>query len=169
MVRSVNVRPNPAGLANLPPLASKYGENLSSSAGRTCLRALMALAAASVVLFCQAAPLRAQRQKSKVPLVSKLTTSNHQQAYSGKVQSLDMKQKILNVISLHGQDTDIFPVKKNMRVEGITGNRLTLSALAPGTTVLIYFDQKSGERTVKNIVVLSSGKEQEKGKPAPSS
>ena len=125
--------------------------------------------AACTLAFCHLAPLQAQQQKNKLPIVGKLTPGNHQQAYSGKIQSLNMKEKILNVNSLHGQDTEIFPVKKNMRVEGINGNKLDLSALTPGATVLIYFDQKSGERTVKHIVVLSSGKKQAKGGAAPSS
>jgi hypothetical protein len=46
---------------------------------------------------------------------------------------------------------------------------MNLKVLKPGTTVLIYFNQKSGERTIRNIVVLSSGKEQATDKPAPSS
>lgn len=125
--------------------------------------------AACALAFCHLAPLHAQQQKNKLPIVGKLAPGNHQQAYSGKIQSLNMKEKILNVNSLHGQDTEIFPVKKNMRVEGINGNKLDLSALTPGATVLIYFDQKSGERTVKNIVVLSSGEKQAKGGAPPSS
>ena len=127
----------------------------------------MAVLAVCVFVFCQAAPLRAQ--KSKVPIVGKLTSGNHKQAYSGKIQSLDLKQKILNVNSLHGRTTEIFPIKKNMHIESVNGNRLGMKALKPGATVLIYFDQKSGERTVKNIVVLSSGKDPAKGKRAPSS
>jgi hypothetical protein len=162
-------RQNSARLMGPAPRVSKCYEALSSAAGRASIWALMALAAAGVFVFCQAAALHAQGQKSKLPIVGKLATGNQQQAYSGKVQSLDMKQKILNVDSLRGQDSEIFPVKKNLRVEGINGNRLDLKALTPGATVLIYFDQKSGERTVKNIVVLSSGKGQAKGKPAPSS
>ncbi|HXH51361.1 MAG TPA: hypothetical protein VNM47_18640 [Terriglobia bacterium] len=119
--------------------------------------------------FIQAAPLHAQDHKSKVPIVGKLSSGNRQSAYSGKVQSVDMKQRILNVNPLQGRNAEIFPFKKNVRIENLNGNRMNLSALTPGTAVLIYFDQKSGERTIKNIVVLSSGKEQEKGKSAPSS
>ena len=54
-------------------------------------------------------------------------------------------------------------------VKDLEPNFVVDAALTPGTAVLIYFDQKSGERSIKNIVVLSSGKEQAKGKPAPSS
>lgn len=138
-------------------------------AGRKAVLPRVAALAACALAFCFLPPLQAQQQKTKLPIVGKLAPGNHQQAYSGKIQSLNMKEKILNVNSLHGQDTEIFPVKKNMRVEGINGNKLDISALAPGATVLIYFDQKSGERTVKNIVVLSSGKKQAKGGAPPSS
>jgi hypothetical protein len=133
------------------------------------LRTLAILLAACAPALFLAVSLHAQQHKSKVPIVGKLGAGNHQQAYSGKVQSLDMKQKILNVNSLQGQDTEIFPFKKNVRIEGLNGKRLDLRALKPGATVLIYFDQKSGERTIKNIVILSSGKEQAKDKPAHSS
>ena len=152
-----------------PQRVAQSRRSWRGAGSRAVLLRISAALGACVLLFCQVAPLQAQQQKSKLPIVGKLATGNHQQAYSGKIQSLNMKEKILNVNSLHGQDTEIFPVKKNMRVEGINGNKLDLSALTPGATVLIYFDQKSGERTIKNIVVLSSGKEQAKGGPAPSS
>lgn len=129
----------------------------------------MVLLAACVLAISQVGPLRAQQHRSKVPIVGKLRSGNGQQAYSGKVQSLDLKQKVLNVNSLHGQQSEIFPVKKNVRVEGLNGEKMKLTELAPGMTVLIYFDQKSGERRVKNIIVLSSGESQGKGKPVPSS
>jgi len=133
------------------------------------VRALIALLAACLFAFSQAVPLRAQAHKSKVPIVGKLTSGPQQQAYSGKVQSVDLKQEILNVNSLHGRDSEIFPVKKNVRVEDLNGRKMKLTALTPGMTVLIYYSQKSGERTVRNIIVLSSGKSQEKAGQAPSS
>lgn len=128
-----------------------------------------ALMVVCVFAFCQSPLLHAQNPKSKVPLVGKLSSGNTRQAYSGKIQSLDLKEKILNVNSLHGRESEIFPFKKNVRIESLNGNRMDLKELKPGTTVLIYFNQKSGERTIRNIVVLSSGKEQAEGKAAPSS
>jgi hypothetical protein len=132
------------------------------------LSTVVALLGVCLIFFFPSAPLRAQDHKSKVPIVGKLSTSNRQAAYSGKIQSLDMKQGILNVNPIEGRNTEIFPFKKNVRIENLNGGRMDMSALTPGTAVLIYFNQKSGERTIKNIVVLSSGKEQAKGKPAPS-
>ncbi len=83
------------------------------------------------------------------------------------MQSLDLKQKILNVNSRQGRKSEIFPLKKNVRVESLNGKKMKLKALRPGTTVLIYFNQKRGERTIKNIIVLSPG-EGQANKPAPS-
>jgi hypothetical protein len=164
----VNLWPNPAGISNLSRQASKSNEGLPATAA-AALRAVAVLSAAGMIFFCLAAPLHAQTHKSKVPIVGKLTGGNNKQAYSGKIRSLDLKQKILNVNALHGRENEIFPFKKNVRVEGLNGKRMGLKALKPGTTVLIYFDQKSGGRTIKNIVVLSSGTGQEEDKPAPSS
>jgi hypothetical protein len=165
----VNRRHKSAVVQNLLRSVSARLEGSSAHARGLLLRTLAILLAASAPALFPAASLHAQQNKTKVPIVGKLRTGNHQQAYSGKVQSLDLKQKILNVNSLQGQDTEIFPIKKNVRIEGLNGKKTDLKALRPGATVLIYFDQKSGERTIRNIVVLSSGKEQAKGKPAPSS
>ncbi|HET7214910.1 MAG TPA: hypothetical protein VFL79_15065 [Terriglobia bacterium] len=128
-----------------------------------------ALLVVSVFALWQAPRLHAQDRKNKMPIVGKLTSPNDRQAYSGKIQSVDLKEKILNVDSLHGQESEIFPFKKNVRIESLGGGRMDIKSLQPGATVLIYFNQKSGERTIRNIVVLSSGKEQARDKPAPSS
>lgn len=165
----MNDRPNPD--LTRPLLHQK----LESTGGRkpVAVGSLPGMAAVLIAIgvfaLLQAAPLQAQSHKSKVPIVGNLTSTNSRQAYSGKVQSLDLKQKVLNVDSLHGRESEIFPFKKNVRVESLNGERMNLKALKPGTTVLIYFNQKSGERTIRNIVVLSSGGGQAKGKPAPSS
>jgi hypothetical protein len=160
---------NSSFFPKLPRRDLECGASSRASAGGSSLSILAALLGACWFAFIQGAPLHAQDHKSKVPIVGKLSSGNRQAAYSGKVQSVDMKQRILNVNALGGPNTEIFPFKKNVRIENLNGGRMGLSALTPGTAVLIYFNQKSGERTIKNIVVLSSGKEQAKGKPAPSS
>ena len=129
----------------------------------------MVVFAACLVVFFQAASLRGQNGKSKLPVIGKLTSGNQQQAFTGKIQSLDLKQRVLSVNSLHGQQSEIFPVNKNVRVQAVNGHRMKLTELVPGMTVLIYFHQRSGERTVKNIVVLSSSKARGKAKQAHSS
>ncbi len=165
----MNDRPNPSLTGTLPHEGSESAGVRSTIAGGSLPGMTAALMAFCVFALCQAPPLHAQSPKSKVPLVGKLTSTNTRQAYSGKIESLDLKQQILNVNSLHGRESEIFPFKKNVRVESLNGDRMNLKALKPGTTVLIYFNQKSGERTIRNIVVLSSGKEQAAGKRAPSS
>ncbi|MEJ2009751.1 MAG: hypothetical protein P8Z30_16625 [Acidobacteriota bacterium] len=133
-------------------------------------RTVMVLLAACMMVFLQAVPLHAQqRSKSKLPIIGKLTSGNHQQAFTGKIQSLDLKQRVLNVNALHGQDMEIFPVRKSVHVQGVNGQKMKLKELVPGMTVLIYYNQKPGERAVKDIIVLSSGKSQGKAKPAESS
>ncbi len=136
--------------------------------GCGALLRVVAVLAACLFALSEAGVLHAQGHRSKVPLVGKLSSGSQQQAYSGKIQSLNLKEKILNVTSRHGRQTEIFRVKKNVRVENVTGSRMNLTDLTPGMSVLIYFDQKSGALRVKNIVILSSGKSQGKGRPAPS-
>jgi len=165
----VNNHPNPAITQTLLNQDLENTGTRSTIAGGSLPGMVAALLVVCVYALCQAPLLHAQSHKSKVPIVGKLTSTNSRQAYSGKVQSVDLKQKILNVNSLHGRQSEIFPIKKNVRVESLNGDRMNLKALKPGTTVLIYFNQKSGERTIRNIVILSSSKEQSKGKPAPSS
>lgn len=142
---------------------------MSASNRHLSLSTMMIFLAVCLMAFFQIAPLRGQSGKSKFPIIGKLTSGNHQQAFTGKIQSLDLKQKVLNVNSLHGQQSEIFPVKKSVRVQAVDGRKMKLTELAPGMTVLIYFNQKSGERRVKNIVVLSSNKGQGKTKSAHSS
>jgi len=149
--------------------SSECGGDLPIGRAAGGIRAFLALLAAVTFIFCQALPLRAQDQSPRIPIVSKLKSGKRQQAFSGTIQSLDMKQRILNVNSLHGHDTAIFPFKKNVRIENLNGNRMDVAKLTPGMSILIYFDQRSGERKIRNIIVLSSGKKQAKGKPAPSS
>jgi hypothetical protein len=109
---------------------------------------------------------RAQDGKSKLPV--KITSGSGRQAFSGKVQSLDMKRKILNVNTVQGQDTEIFEVNKGVRVASAGGEKLKLKSLLPGTNVLIYFEQKGDQRTVKEIIVLAAGAAEEKKVSPPS-
>lgn len=102
------------------------------------------------------APCRAQDEKRrKVPIVDKLSSGPSRQAFSGKVESLDLARKLLNVNTSQGSSTEIFPVTKGVRVQTANGGKLKLAALAPGTSVLIYFEQKGDQRTVKQIIVLA--------------
>lgn len=78
------------------------------------------------------------------------------QAFSGVVHSLDMKRKILNVDTVQGGVTEIFPIKKDTHVVTADGDKLKLKNLTPGLNVLIYYEQKDDRRTVTSIMVLAS-------------
>jgi hypothetical protein len=93
--------------------------------------------------------------KKKVPVLDKITTvPEGQNEFNGKVQSLDLKNEVLNVQSLHEDDTEIFPIKKTVTVAAANGYRVDISALKPGTNVLVYFEQRGDKRKVKEIVIL---------------
>lgn len=151
------------------PRISGGAERLSATRSGSVSRTVMVFLATCLFAFLPVATVHGQDSKPKVPIIGKLTSGNNQQAFTGKVQSLDLKQRVLNVNGLHGRDTEIFPIKKSVRVEALNGDKMKLTELAPGMTILIYFDQKSDERTVRNIIVLSSSKSQGKAKPAHSS
>jgi hypothetical protein len=111
----------------------------------------------------------AQQHKRKVPGLDKITAGGaRRQAFSGKVESLDLGRSILNVNTVQGGGTEIFPVKKGVHVMTADGDRLRLSALTPGTNVIVYYEQKGDRRTVKQIVVLAAAPREEK-KPLPPS
>lgn len=97
-----------------------------------------------------------QEQKHKVPGLSKLASGPNQQAFDGIVQSLDMKRKILNVNTVQGQATEFFPIQKNVGVITANGDRRELTALKPGTNVLIIYEQKGDRRTVKQIMIVAA-------------
>lgn len=122
---------------------------------------------AFVSLLC---PARAQEQRRrKVPVLDKITSGPSRQAFSGKVQSLDLERNLLNVNTVQGGNTEIFPVKKGVRVALADGGKLKLTALTPGTNVIIYYEQKGDRRTVKEIVVLMASPSEEKKKTPPPS
>ena len=107
----------------------------------------------------------AQERKTKLPGLDKITGGPSQQAFSGIVQSLDMKRKILNVNTVQGGVTEIFPIRKGVPVMTARGDKLKLTALVPGTNVIIYYEQKGDRRTMKQIVVLAAAPSDEKKLP----
>jgi hypothetical protein len=108
-------------------------------------------------------------RKHKVPVLDKINSGPSEQAFNGTVQSLDVRHSLLNVNTVQGSDTEIFPIKKSVHVSTATGGKLKLAALTPGTNVLIYYEQKGDRRTVKNIVVLrETPPKKEKQSPPPS-
>jgi hypothetical protein len=122
-------------------------------------------------LVCLAAPARGQEErKHKVPGLDKITTGADHQAFSGIVQSLDLHHSILNVNTVQGGNTEIFPVKRSVHVEAANGGKLKIDELQPGTSVIIYYEQRGEHRTVRDIVVLESARVKDKEKkPSPPS
>ena len=78
---------------------------------------------------------------------------------------------MLNVNAVRGSGTEIFALKKkSVRVEAANGDRLKLEELQPGTNVIVYYDQRGEQRSVKDIVVLQAAPAKEKdSKPGPPS
>jgi hypothetical protein len=145
-----------------------------------------ALAITLLVLTClglaMARPARAQdERRSKVPVIGKIAGGSNRQAFSGKVQSVDLKRKLLSVGTVEGGATEFFPIKKNVSVETATGTKLKVKELTPGTNIIVYYDVKEDRRNVSEIMVLGAvggdekpsnakdGKDTEAKKPAPPS
>ncbi len=127
---------------------------------RTALRLTIAVAGILLTAF---GALGQERPKAKVPVIDKIGSGISHQAFSGVVQSLDQKRNVLNVNSVEGGATEIFPVKKSTSVSTVDGARRKLGDLVPGTNVIVYFELRSDHRTVKSIEILA--KESKKQAP----
>lgn len=141
-----------------------------------------ALAIALLVLtflgLAMARPARAQdERRSKVPVIGKIAGGTSRQAFTGKVQSVDLKRKLLTVGTVEGSSTEFFPVKRNVPVETAGGEKLKVQELLPGTNIIVYYEVKDDRRSVSEIMVLGPGgeekatdaKDKETKKPAPPS
>ena len=112
--------------------------------------------------------IKAQEQrKPKLPVLNKITSGGptHQQ-FNGIVRSVDLRSQVLNVDTVKGNATEIFPIKKKVHVVTADGDKLKLAKLKPGTNVLIYYEQKGDRKTVTQIVVLAGGAEKKKIPPS---
>jgi hypothetical protein len=135
---------------------------------RRCAVAASALAFA-VAMLCAAVVTGQEEHKHKVPVIDKIASGSNQQAFSGTVQSLDLKRELLNVNTVQGGNTEIFPIRKGTHVSSADGEKLKLATLTPGTNVLIYYEQKGDRRTVKDIVVLGNAPPKKDTKSPPPS
>ena len=130
------------------------------------------VAAAVAVLACFVAVAAAHagaQDEHKNKVLTKIESGGPARGeFTGTVQSLDLKEQVLNVHATRGDDTEIFPIKKNVHVSSADGKKLKLASLAPGTTVLVNYEQKGDRRTVKQIVVIASPAEGAPKPPPPS-
>ena len=112
--------------------------------------------------------IKAQEQrKPKVPVLDKITSAGPtRQQFSGIVRSVDLGSEVLNVDTVKGNATEIFPIKKKVHVVTADGDKLKLTKLKPGTNVLIYYEQKGDRKTVTQIVVLAGGAVKKKIPPS---
>jgi len=114
------------------------------------------------------ATLEAQEQRRpKVPVIDKITSgAPMQQAFSGIVKSIDLESEVLHVDNVNGKSTEIFPIRKKVRVVTADGDKLKLEKLKPGANVLVYYEQRGDRKTVTRIVVLTSGAAKKKTPPS---
>lgn len=123
-----------------------------------------------LLLLLSVPSLRAQDEhKRKLPVLDKITSSNGQEAFTGSVQSLDLKTSLLLVHNTRDNTDEYFPVKKTVHVATADGQRATLDRLKPGASVLVYYEQKGDHRSVKEIVVLADPGQAPKEKSTPPS
>jgi hypothetical protein len=135
-------------------------------------KSLLAACAAGALMASLVVPLRAHAQQpgeTKIPKIGKIRGGDIRQAFTGKVQSLDTKLKVLNLKAEKGTSTEIFPLKKNVDVQSAEGKKQALSDLKPGTSVVVFYDMKGSQRTIKKIIVLSHDSEEVKKKSSPPS
>lgn len=131
-------------------------------------RALVILVALIGLTLVQPASAQVKR-KHHVPGVDKMTSAGAHQMFNGKVQSLDLERDLLTVYTMQGENVEIFPLHKGIRVTTSDGEKMKLKELAPGTNVLVSYEQKGDRRTVKDIVVLKAGPEASRKKSPPPS
>lgn len=147
---------------------ARVGCSARDSGWRAATRAVLA---AVFLLGCALGPARAQQEhKHKVPGLDKITGGPNEQAFTGTVQSLDLRHELLNVNTVQGGDTEIFPLRrKGIHVATANGERVRLRELTPGTNILVYYEQRGDRRTVKEIVVLGAAPPKgKKASPPPS-
>lgn len=109
---------------------------------------------AFLVLACVA--FAQQDEKPKIPGLDKIIAANEHLAFTGSVKSVDEKHSILSIDSVEGGDTEIFPIKHGTHVLTSDGFRKRLDTLAPGTRVIVYYDQRADRRTVTRIELFAS-------------
>jgi hypothetical protein len=184
---AVNLKPPPNSLSPVTPdHPGRVDRWLATSRPKTHERvstapwtrpAIAALLVGIQMLASTMTVCAQEERRSRVPVLGKIAGGSSHQAFSGKVQSVDLKRNLLRVDTVEGGATEFFPIKKNVPVSVPGGKRVKVEDLVPGTNILVYYDQKEDRRTVSQIVVLTASgedekrkrKEEEEKKPSPPS
>lgn len=123
------------------------------------LRLAMAAAVATLALLTVVAAPAALAQSlggKKLPGISKIESKGSTDVvFTGGVQMLNVRSKVLEVSTADGSSTAIFPITKKVRVASIDGRKLKLAALTPGSNVIVHYRQEGGRRIVQKIVLVS--------------
>ncbi len=116
--------------------------------------------AVALLVFSVAAPgQQGAGPRSKIPMVNKIDSySPTRAAFTGSIQMLNRKMKVLGVNGAAGQSAAIFPLGKKVKISSVSGTKLKWAALTPGTNVIVYYQVLRGRRTVQQIVVLGHNK-----------
>ncbi len=113
---------------------------------------------------------RAQEQrKRKIPVVDKIAGGANRQAFSGKVETVDLKRHVLEVNHAEGAGMEIFPIRNGVSVTSAAGEKMKVNQLKQGSNVIVYYDEKDDRRSVKEIVVLTTGTTENHKKALPPS
>lgn len=144
---------------------ARFGSGRAEADPKSASARRLVLAVALLVLtflgLAMPRPAPAQdERRTKVPVIGKIAGGSTHQAFSGKVQSVDLKRNLLLVDTVEGSSTEFFPIKKNVPVETASGERLKVKELAPGTNVIVYYEVKEDRRSVSEIMVLGPGSEE---------
>ncbi|MGH9406124.1 MAG: hypothetical protein ACRD3D_09865 [Terriglobia bacterium] len=103
------------------------------------------------------------------PVINKITSSGTTKgAFTGIVQTLDTKGRVLEVASVNGADTALFPLTKKVKVSSIEGRKLKLASVMPGANVIVTYEQQGARRTVQEITVVEEAPKVAKKKPSSS-
>ena len=131
--------------------------------------AICSFIACLAISAAAASPGQEEERSTKVPLIGKLGSSR--QAFSGIVQSVDTKRKLLLVNAVEGSYTEYFPVKPHFLVTTAKGTKIPVKKLEPGANVIVYYEVRKDRRAVTDILILGFNKpeKEEKGKKPDSS
>ena len=89
--------------------------------------AICSFIACLAISAAAASPGQEEERSTKVPLIGKLGSSR--QAFSGIVQSVDTKRKLLLVNAVEGSYTEYFPVKPHFLVTTAKGTKIPVKKL----------------------------------------